>query len=232
MSTKLKEKVTPTVIAFSGKAGCGKDTCMEMLKRDLADRGHTVKLLSHAGALKRLLIHTLGFTGPQVYSQKGKKEVNEMWNMTGREALVRVGTELFRNHFHDNTWVILLNKQIKECGCEFVIIQDCRFDNEAENINAHSGYIIDIHRDPFYQTKRYKILASIFRNNQWLYHILYKLGLVSFRWHLSELLNPNTKCDDVIVLDNTGSLKTLRNKIKRISKDIRFHKEFGRFMNN
>lgn len=87
--------------------------------------------------------------------------------ITVRQAMQLVGTDLFRDKFHPDTWVNALfsnykklrnlcknhNKQIKEWGlCEKEhtypnwIITDLRFENEAQAIKDRGGVLIRVNR--------------------------------------------------------------------------------------
>ena len=211
-------KKKPIVIAVSGKAHAGKDTVLEMLKKKLPGK---VAMCSHAHPLKQLLINTLHFKHEQLYDQKHKHDINEMWNMTGREAMCKIGTDGFRNHFHPNIWIKLLNYTIDKSDADFILIQDCRFENEAVNIkNVQKGYVINVVRDLYYKTKRYAFFSKIFKKHQWLFWALYKVGLISFRWHESEVHNL-TKFYDAEIY-NTGSMYTLNELVDHLVDDIKF----------
>lgn len=211
-------KHKPVVIAVSGKALAGKDTVMNMLQKQLESQGHSVKLFSHAYPIKKMMTDILEFTKSQVYDQDHKNDIHELWGMSGREAMLKIGTDMFRNIFHPNAWVILLNVSISRCKADYILMQDVRFVNEALNINNNGGYLINIVRDKYYLTKRYKFWAKFFYYNQWLFHIFYKLKLVSFRWHMSEICDLSEFVDHQI--ENYGTLEDLNKSACKILEDI------------
>lgn len=78
---------------------------------------------------------------------------------TYREMLQRLGTDIFREHFHPNTWINALMSKYKpqsrafedECYSKNVeypnwIITDVRFPNEVKAIKDRNGLIIKIDR--------------------------------------------------------------------------------------
>ena len=63
---------------------------------------------------------------------------------TYREFLQELGTNVFRMHLHEDTWVKALMSKYKP---EFTwLIPDLRFPNEAMAILDHDGYLIKVHR--------------------------------------------------------------------------------------
>ena len=63
--------------------------------------------------------------------------------MTPRKMLQQVGTDLFRNQLHPNTWV---NATFANYHDNNWIITDVRFPNELEAIKKHNGITIRINR--------------------------------------------------------------------------------------
>ena len=224
-------KSNPLIVVITGKAGSGKDTFCEMVMDRLHTRYSKVcRQLTHADALKKLLIHSFGFTAYQVYTQEGKAEFNEEWNMTNREALIKIGTESLRNNFHPDVWIKLLTKEIQNTtDVDFIFITDCRFDNELNNLdNLHPEYdvsYIDIIRSTYVESTLYDLLRIFFKYNQWLYNILHKLRLVSFRYHISELLKPR---EHAVKVYNIGTLGMLKSSAAVIAHDLikRLNKEY------
>ena len=63
--------------------------------------------------------------------------------MTPRKMLQQVGTDLFRNQLHPNTWV---NATFANYQDDNWIITDMRFPNELEAVKKHNGITIRINR--------------------------------------------------------------------------------------
>lgn len=206
--SKEKSKIKPIIIAISGKAGSGKDTLLGFFKKKLKGK---VEEFSHSYPLKQMLLRTLKFEAKQLYNQDHKHDINDMWGISGRTAMIFFGTALFRNRFRKDVWIKLLNYSIEHSNSDYILIQDCRFEDEAVNIKKMGGYIINICRDPYYFTKRYKLMAKFFKHNQWLFWILYKLKLISFRWNESEVHNIHQYAD--ISIMNLGTLQELDSKV-------------------
>lgn len=131
------------LVGLTGRAGCGKDTLAGLVEEDGWTR------VAFADALKDICMNYLGLSHDDAYTQVGKMRFNEFWGMTNREILQKVGTEAFRNGFHKDTWVKILELKVRRLLSEGkkVIITDCRFDNEAEMVVRLGGIILEIRRN-------------------------------------------------------------------------------------
>ena len=71
--------------------------------------------------------------------------------LSPRYVMQYFGTDLFRNHFHSDIWVKIienkLNKYLEEDISCNVVITDCRFNNEINMILQLHGKIIQVHRN-------------------------------------------------------------------------------------
>lgn len=68
-------------------------------------------------------------------------------NMTAREVLQFVGTEIFRKMKND-VWVSAVLNQIEVEGSSVAVIPDCRYLNEVEAVKARGGLAVRLLRDP------------------------------------------------------------------------------------
>lgn len=105
------------IIAISGKAGSGKDTFAEMLKK----QGELISVRPLAEPVKKLAIE-LGWNGIK--------------DVYGRQLLQNIGA-LFRA-YDENYWVSSLIHTIDhDCKHrEGVIVPDCRYPNEIETLKT------------------------------------------------------------------------------------------------
>jgi len=76
---------------------------------------------------------------------------HEPGQMTAREVLQFVGTDIFRK-MSGNVWVDALMRRIKEEGSATAIITDCRFPNEVEGVQKEDGKVIYLTRSPYNDT--------------------------------------------------------------------------------
>ena len=69
--------------------------------------------------------------------------ISNIIKQTPRSLLQKIGTDLFRNRLHQNTWV---NATFADYRDDNWIITDVRFPNELEAIKKHNGITIRINR--------------------------------------------------------------------------------------
>ena len=83
----------------------------------------------------------------QNYFIKTSKKLN-IDNFTPRLALQLMGTEVLRNHFHEDIWLnsleyrLRMRHQTDPC----VVVSDARFSNELQLIKQMNGFVIWVQR--------------------------------------------------------------------------------------
>lgn len=145
-----------SIIGICGFQGSGKDTLAEILINN-----YGYKKLSFAGAVKDCAAAVFGWNrdmleGCTKESRIWREQVDEWWskrlgipNLTPRYVLQNFGTELFRNHFHQDIWIACIEKQLEKY--DKIVITDCRFANEINMIQNNNGIIIKIFRNEISQ---------------------------------------------------------------------------------
>ncbi len=140
-----------TIIAICGFQGAGKDTLANILVEK-----HGFVKLSFAGTLKDVVSCVFSWDremleGATPESRSQREVVDEWWSkrlnipgLTPRWVLQNFGTELFRNHFHQDIWIACVEKKI--LSNKNVVITDCRFPNEIDSIKNLGGKLIHIYR--------------------------------------------------------------------------------------
>jgi hypothetical protein len=130
-------------ILITGLKGSGKDTAAKYF----VDRGY-VKV-SFAEKLKDVVAIMFGWErqlleGDTEYSRQFRETSDEWWankldrkTFTPRDALVEIGTDVFRQHFHDNIWVSALLRTLK--STQKYVFTDVRYINEIELIQDYFG---------------------------------------------------------------------------------------------
>ena len=109
-----------------------------------------------AQPLKRVCQAIFQFTDPQVFGDQSSKEtVDPRWGVSPRVCMQRIGTELFRKHFHelfpeiecqDTLWIELFRRQYDPQ--KHTVVSDVRFDDEANAIRSLGGVLVRIQRRP------------------------------------------------------------------------------------
>ena len=67
--------------------------------------------------------------------------------MTAREIMQVVGTDIFRQYFDDNIWVNATLRQINKDKPKIALISDVRFPSEVDAVINSGGYIVRLLRD-------------------------------------------------------------------------------------
>lgn len=143
------------LIGICGFIGSGKDTIA-----DYFINRYQFKKESYAGTLKDVVANIFGWDrelieGSTKESRQWREQVDIWWanelndpTFTPRKALQMIGTDVFRNHFHHQIWILSVKRKLQQICDEHVVITDCRFPNEIQLIKDAGGIIIHVHRDP------------------------------------------------------------------------------------
>lgn len=140
------------IYAICGFQSSGKDTVADYLIKH-----HGFTKLSFAGVLKDII--AVMFDWPRdklegiTREDREWREVADPWwadalgipNLSPRYVLQYFGTELFRNHFHQDIWLKIVEKQLLKYPN--VVITDCRFNNEYAMLKEYNAEIIKIIRN-------------------------------------------------------------------------------------
>ena len=143
------------IIGFCGFQGSGKDTAANILIQD-----YNFVKVSFSSKLKDMLAILFSWDramleGDTTESRLQREVVDEWWSQklnipkfTPRYALQYFGTDLFRNQFNENIWLLAVEKQLSAMlQNQNIVITDCRFPNEFELIKKYGGKIIYIQRN-------------------------------------------------------------------------------------
>jgi hypothetical protein len=141
------------ILGIYGFAGAGKDTVADYLQLHY---GFTK--LSFAAILKDIVSIIFDWDrtmleGSTVHSREWREQIDNWWarrlnipHLTPRWVLQQIGTNVFRNCFHDDIWIAAVERQIQKY--ERVIITDCRFENEFSMLHKLGANFIYIKRGP------------------------------------------------------------------------------------
>jgi len=124
-----------------------------------------VDFISFADPVKDICVNCLGLTDNQVYGADQEKNTftkycwenipdhikqgyggEKFGNLTAREVMQIVGTDIFRNYFSKNVWVDCLMSRVNQSSADIVLVDDLRFDSEAEALMSHGAMVIHLQR--------------------------------------------------------------------------------------
>lgn len=124
------------IVALSGKKGCGKSTVAEYLERE-----HAFQRISYASPGREML-KALGLTDLD-FSPLNKETPIE-WlsgvrDVTPRYLMQTLLSDWGREQVHPDIWAMVVSHKIRNSGKNNVVIDDLRFDNEAERLAEDFG---------------------------------------------------------------------------------------------
>ena len=133
------------LLGLTGKLESGKSTLATQIQKHHPEGG--VHMLAFAKPLKDMCHSYFGFSFNDLYTPEGKKKYNEIWNMTTREFMQRLGQGL-RDAIGADVWVKMLKADIleKKDIYKIIIVDDCRMPNELEMIRSLGGKTIRVTR--------------------------------------------------------------------------------------
>lgn len=126
----------PRLIALTGAAGSGKSTAANYLVEH-----HGYVRVRFAGPLKDMM-RAIGMAESEIEGDEKETEFRYLGGKTPRYAMQTLGTEWGRNCMGEDFWVNLWRE--RTIGHDRVVVDDCRFPNEAEVIHELGGKIIKI----------------------------------------------------------------------------------------
>ena len=140
------------IIGICGFQSSGKDTVAEYLIKE-----HGFKKLSFASAIKDIVAIIFSWSrdkldGLTKEDRAWREQIDTWWSKTlnipllsPRYVLQYFATDLFRNQFHPNIWVKIIENKLNKL--DNFVITDCRFKNEINMILEYGGKIIHVHRN-------------------------------------------------------------------------------------
>jgi len=135
--------IQPKLIALCGHKGVGKSTYASFLA------GKTGHVFSFATPLKSMLTSVF----PNEYVLNKKDEKIPYFDVTARYLLQTLGTEWGRNMVDQNIWIKLLRvrliEHLTDSAVTPLVVDDLRFDNEAEMIRELGGEVWHLDRRSF-----------------------------------------------------------------------------------
>ena len=140
------------LIGLAGKKRSGKNLAAKYI-RDIIRKKDPSRLTGEAGfanGVKYVAAEALSINRVTFFEDESKEKlfrIGKETELTGREILQKVGTEMFRETLCDDFWVHRLMKVISDQPDFFMVVTDVRFPNEVEAIEAAGGIVIRLLRN-------------------------------------------------------------------------------------
>lgn len=206
------------ILGITGFIGSGKDTIADYLVTE-----HGFRRISFAASLKDAVSSVFGWDrelleGTTKSSRKWREIKDEWWtkrlgiDITPRWVLQHWGTEVFREHFHQDIWVASVENKLRQAKDD-IVITDCRFANEVAAIKTSGGITLRVERGP--RPEWYDAAIS-FNKGEWgnMTWALSREELRRKKVHASEYSSVGLEYDHYI--ENNGTIGELHEKINQL----------------
>jgi hypothetical protein len=201
------------IIGICGLIGSGKDTAADYLVGF-----HGFRRDSFAGTLKDAVSAVFGWDrelieGRTPEARAWREQVDTWWaerlqmpHLTPRWILQYWGTEVCREHFHDDIWIAALESRLAR-RADHTVISDVRFPNEIKAIKQQGGRIVWVQRGVI--PHWYDIACKANRGDTKAQHWLTDNGI-----HASETSWAGAEFDATI--DNNGQIEELYSSLRTL----------------
>lgn len=207
------------IIGLVGFIGAGKNT----VARKLVSK-YDFKQESFAHTLKDVCSVLFGWPrhlleGDTEESRVWRERKDAWWSerlnipdFTPRFALQNLGTNVMRNHFHQDIWALSLERRLKGTNNN-IVVSDVRFPNEIDAVRNNGGYIIFV--DNGERPEWFDIATKAHKGDTKALHLM---ETTYSHVHLSEWAWIGTQFDATIL--NVGSLCQLRSEISTVMDNL------------
>ena len=142
----------PLVIQLLGFARSGKDWTASQFKAYFESQGKSVEIMSYAAPMKRIAATLFDISLEQLDVAKNNPatypiycgEYGRVYIETDfRQFLQRIGNDAIKPIFGDNVWAKLAKANIDKSTADIIIMPDCRFTVELNEVGGTTVRIIN-----------------------------------------------------------------------------------------
>lgn len=147
----------PLVIQLLGQARSGKDWTASQLKAYFESQGKSVEIMSYAAPMKRIAATLFDITLEQLDNYKNHPleyiiditQLSEfivpvdIHNTDFRRFLQLLGNDAIKPEFGDDVWAKLAKANIDKSTADIIIIPDCRFTVELNEVGGTTVRIVN-----------------------------------------------------------------------------------------
>lgn len=136
------------IIALTGPKTVGKSTIAHQLVDDCF---YYTKIVSFADPIREML-RTMGVADEYLTDPNLKETPIPGINQSARHLMQTLGTEWGRNIINNQIWLWAMDRVVEKAErskLSAIIIDDCRFENEADWVHQNGGIVCRVHRDGY-----------------------------------------------------------------------------------
>lgn len=142
----------PLVIQLLGFARAGKDWTASQLKAYFESQGKSVEIMSYAAPMKRIAATLFGISLEQLDVAKNNPATYPIYcgeygrdylETDFRQFLQRLGNDAIKPIFGDDVWAKLAKANIDKSTADIIIIPDCRFTVELNEVGGTTVRIVN-----------------------------------------------------------------------------------------
>ena len=142
----------PLVIQLLGQARSGKDWTASQLKAYFESQGKSVEIMSYAAPMKRIAATLFGISLEQLDVAKNNPATYPIYcgeygrdylETDFRQFLQRLGNDAIKPIFGDDVWAKLAKANIDKSTADIIIIPDCRFTVELNEVGGTTVRIVN-----------------------------------------------------------------------------------------
>lgn len=201
------------IIGFVGFIGSGKGAAGDIL----CENGYVRE--SFAKGVKDATSAMFGWDrdmleGDTESSRRRREEPDLFWSnrfgrpFSPREALQKMGTEVGRDVFHEDFWVLQMEHRMQKYN-KPVVITDVRFPNEIDWIHKMGGSVYEIQRGVVPTWYKYLSGTDPVRDRELRWNVMsdYEVHYSEWAW---------VGCSNEGIVKNEGTLEDLTNILKLV----------------
>ena len=142
----------PLVIQLLGFARAGKDWTASQLKAYFESQGKSVEIMSYAAPMKRIAATLFGISLEQLDVAKNNPATYPIYcgeygrdylETDFRQFLQRLGNDAIKPIFGDDVWAKLAKANIDKSTADIIIMPDCRFTVELNEVGGTTVRIVN-----------------------------------------------------------------------------------------
>lgn len=139
-----------TIVGIIGFAHVGKSQVAQTLIDE-----YNFTRIKFSDGLKNML-RAIGLTEDEIEGDLKEKPCEKLGGQTPRHAMITLGTDWGRKLIHEDLWVLAWRKYVLDSPADYIVVDDCRFLNEAGMMRRLGGVIWHVERPGYGPVKHHQ----------------------------------------------------------------------------